>query len=129
MLGYLERVAEHLGFVRVGGLRADLERTRAMLNSEDGERVMLEFQLGYQRRRDALAQAKTNSGFQRILDQLLIEAADKVARDNEDARAYAKAAADRTEAEKEFIHASGRLTGRRWQAADDAPPASDGRTD
>ena len=121
MLGYVERVAEHLGFVRV----PDLDRARAMLASEDGERVMLEFQLGYLRRRETLAQAKTNSGFQRMLDELLIEAADKVARDKEDAAAYARATESSTKEDKEFARAAARLAGRRWQSDDDAGSAGE----
>jgi hypothetical protein len=77
MVDYVERVAEHFGFVRVGG-QSDFNRLRELLATDDGDDVLRNVQLAHAREPDFLSAARTGPEFLKRLDELIGRAAEKV---------------------------------------------------
>jgi hypothetical protein len=114
MLSYLDKIAEHFGYVRVG-TGDELQQARAMLAGDRGEEVLHELSLAYLRRRDEFAGVESVHDLQRRFDRLLVRAAAKVARDDETARALAEDPDQPAEDEDEFARGALRAATDHWR--------------
>ncbi len=113
MLDYVEKVAEHFGFVRVEP-RPEHQRLRALLGSSDREAVLHELQLAIARRPERLGSARNHAELLRRIDELLTAALAKVERDRADAKLYAEAPAEELDPDPSFRHAANRSAARDW---------------
>jgi hypothetical protein len=98
--------------------RDRLNRARSVFRAAsvaDQERVMREAQLAYLRRESAFSDAASPSALLREWANVLVEAAEKVDRDNGDAQLYAAVVAGETAEDREWAEASRRIAGQRWE--------------
>jgi Arc/MetJ-type ribon-helix-helix transcriptional regulator len=102
-------------------LEERIDRARASLanlpelDSPEGVQILHEMELALLRRPHRLTRAATQSELLRALVELLLIATEKVERDRVMGDAFAAAAAERSEDERDFTRASTRAAARRWR--------------